>query len=112
MSWPAMANGLPTHVLMPQRLEFGTEPSCPPRVLGSPSCQHTNSDAPFECGGGAGVRGVRGREALDRTGPQRRPHKRLDRRLEEVAKSGWGRLLSVTNAIESGTCRQGDSGWA
>ena len=26
--------------------------------------------------------------------------------------SGWGRLPSVTNAIEAGTCRQGDSGWA
>ena len=28
--------------------------------------------------------------------------------------SGWGRLLSVTSAIEAGTCRQGDSGraWA
>ena len=26
--------------------------------------------------------------------------------------SGWGRLLTVTNAIEAGTCRQGDSGWA
>ena len=26
--------------------------------------------------------------------------------------SGWGRLLSVTNAIEADTCRQGDSGWA
>ena len=26
--------------------------------------------------------------------------------------SGWGRTLSVTNAIEAGTCRQGDSGWA
>ena len=26
--------------------------------------------------------------------------------------SGWGRLLSVTNAIEAGTCRQGDGGWA
>ena len=26
--------------------------------------------------------------------------------------SGWGRLLSVTNAIEPGTCRQGGSGWA
>ena len=26
--------------------------------------------------------------------------------------SGWGRLLSVTNAIEAGTWRQGDSGWA
>ena len=25
--------------------------------------------------------------------------------------SGWGRLLSVTNAM-SGTCRQGDSNWA
>ena len=26
--------------------------------------------------------------------------------------SGWGRLLSVTNAIEAGAWRQGDSGWA
>ena len=27
-------------------------------------------------------------------------------------RSGWGHLLSVTNAIEAGTGRQGDSGWA
>ena len=27
-------------------------------------------------------------------------------------KAVGGRLLSVTNAIEAGTCRQGDSGWA
>ena len=27
-------------------------------------------------------------------------------------RSGWGRLLSVTNAIEADTWRQGDSGWA
>ena len=27
-------------------------------------------------------------------------------------RSGWGRLLSVTNAVEAGTCRRGDSGWA
>ena len=26
--------------------------------------------------------------------------------------SGWGRLLSVANAIEAGACRQRDSGWA
>ena len=26
--------------------------------------------------------------------------------------SGWGRLLSVTNAVEAGTGRQGESGWA
>ena len=25
---------------------------------------------------------------------------------------GWGRLLSVTNVIEAGSWRQGDSGWA
>ena len=62
-------------------------------------------------------------DALEGKGPQRGPQKRLDRRLKEVAKavgwavgggcqSGWWRLLSVTNAIEAGTCRQGDSGWA
>ena len=27
-------------------------------------------------------------------------------------RSGWGRLLSVTDATEAGTWRQGDSGWA
>ena len=42
----------------------------------------------------------------------RRPQKRLDRRLEEVAEAVGGRLLSATNAIEAGTWRQGDSGWA
>ena len=26
--------------------------------------------------------------------------------------SGWGQLLWVTNAIEAGTWRKGDSGWA
>ena len=25
--------------------------------------------------------------------------------------SGWGRVVSVTNAIDARTCRQGDSGW-
>ena len=25
--------------------------------------------------------------------------------------SGWGRLLSVINAVEAGTWRQGDGGW-
>ena len=29
-----------------------------------------------------------------------------------AGQSGWRRLLSVTTAIEAGTCRQGDSGWA
>ena len=52
------------------------------------------------------------RDALEGKGPQRRPQKRGDRRLEEVAKAVGGPLLSVTNAVEAGTWRQRDSGWA
>ena len=52
------------------------------------------------------------RDALEGKVPRRQSQKRLGRRLEEVAKAVGGRLLSVTNAIEAGTCRQGDSGWA
>ena len=57
-------------------------------------------------GGGGGT------EALEGKGPQRRSQKRFDRRLKEVAKAVGGRSLSVTNAIETGTWREGDSGWA
>ena len=32
--------------------------------------------------------------------------------VEAGCQSGWGPLLSVTNGIEAGVCRQGDSGWA
>ena len=52
------------------------------------------------------------RDAVEGRGPQRRSEKRFDRRLKEGTKSGWGRLLSVTNAIEAGTWRPEDSGWA
>ena len=31
-----------------------------------------------------------GRDAVEGKGPRRRPQKRLDRRLEEVAKAVWG----------------------
>ena len=51
-------------------------------------------------------------DALEGKGPQRRYQRRVGRRLEEVAKAVGGRLLSVTNAVEAGTWRQGDSGWA
>jgi hypothetical protein len=45
-------------------------------------------------------------DVLEGKGPQKRPQKQLDRRLEEVAKRvGAVRLLSVTNAIEVGICR-------
>ena len=54
----------------------------------------------------------RSRGAVEGKGPRRPPHRRLGRRLEEVANAVVGRLLSVTNAIEAGAWRQGDSGWA
>ena len=47
-----------------------------------------------------------GRDALEGQGPQRQPHKRLDKRLE-VAKAVGGGYSSVTYAIEAGTCPQG-----
>ena len=60
-----------------------------------------------------GVGGVGGRDALEGKAPQRRPQRRLGRRLEEVAKAvRGGRLLSVTNSIEAGTCRQRNNSWA
>ena len=58
------------------------------------------------------LEGNGGRGVTDGKGPQKRPQRQFDRRLEEVAKAVGGRLLSVTNAIEGGTWRQGDSGWA
>ena len=56
-----------------------------------------------------------GSDAFEGNRPQRRPQRRLGRRLEEVAEAVWGRLLSVTNAIEAGIWRQGQwlgIGWA
>ena len=75
-------------------------------------------------GGGAGVasadwhwhpaarRGGGGSDALAGEGSQRQPQKRLRLAVGGGCQSGWGRLLSVTNAIEAGACRQGDSDWA
>ena len=50
------------------------------------------------------------RDASEGEGPPRRPQRRLDRRLEEVAKAVGGGYQSVTNAIEAGACRQGEAG--
>ena len=50
-------------------------------------------------------------DALEGKGAQGRPQRRVIRRLEEVAKAVGGRLLSVTNAVETGTWWLG-TGWA
>ena len=50
-----------------------------------------------ELGVWAGERGGRG--AFEGRGPQRRPRSRLGRRLEAVAKSGWGQLAKRLEAV-------------
>ena len=61
-------------------------------MRGSADGKRTMSDTVW--GGGGGGRAGMPWEGM---GPPRRPQRRL---------------LSVTNAIEAGTCRQEDSGWA
>ena len=52
------------------------------------------------------------RDAFEGKGPHRRPQKVARQAFRGGCPSGWGPLLSVTDAIEAGTWRQGDSGWA
>ena len=56
--------------------------------------------------------GGEGRDALEAKGPQRRPQRRLGGRLEGVAKAVGGGYCRLQLAVEAGTCRPGDSGWA
>ena len=52
------------------------------------------------------------RDALGRAGASEAASQAVRQAVGGGCQSGWGRLLSVTNAIEAGTWRQGDSGWA
>ena len=67
-------------------------------------------------GGGGGMHWKGGdlapRDALEGKGPQKVAPQAVRQAVRGGCQSGWGRLLSVTNAIEAGTWRSGDSGWA
>ena len=52
------------------------------------------------------------RDALEGEGAPEAAPEAVRQAVGGSCQSGWGRLLSVTNAIEAGTWRQGDSGWA
>ena len=62
-------------------------------------------------GRGEGGLGDGGRDAVEGGGGLR-GGSRSGRQAVGGCQSGSGRLLSVTNAIKAGTCRQGDSDWA
>ena len=76
---------------------------------------HTCS--PFEGGGGGAPIlhsfgwGV-GQGCIRREGGSEVAPEAVGQAVGGGCQSGWGRVLSVTNAIEAGTWRQGDSGWA
>ena len=67
--------------------------------------------ASYERGGG-GLVGEKGQGCIRREGTLEAAPAAVGWTVGGGCQSGWGRLLSVTNAIEAGTCRQGDSGWA
>ena len=56
--------------------------------------------------------GVRVQGCIRRDGTSEAAQEAVGQANGRSCQSGWGRLLSVTNAIETCTCRQGDSGWA
>ena len=49
---------------------------------------------------------------ISRVGPLKSVPEAVGQAVGGRRQSGWGRLLSVTNAVEAGTWRQRDSGWA
>ena len=62
------------------------------------------------CGSSKILRAYQG--CVRREGTSEAAPEAIRQAVGEGSRSGWGRLLSVTNAIEAGTWRQGDSGWA
>ena len=56
--------------------------------------------------------GPGGRDGLGREGASETAPEAVRQAVGGGCRSGWGRLLSVTNAVEAGTWRRGDSGWA
>ena len=60
------------------------------------------------CGGVGGA----GQGCIIREGASEGAREAVRQAVGGGCQSGWGRLLSVTNDTETGTCRHGDSGWA
>ena len=81
-----------------------------------------NRGSQLRCGRGRGVWHGAGlcccrqlaapRDALEGEGTSEAAPVAVRQAVGGGCRSGWGRLLSVTNAIEAGTWRQGGSGWA
>ena len=71
--------------------------------------QHLDVGLPGLVGAG-GVGGPCGQQCSRREGTSEAAPEAVRQAVGGGCQSGWGRFLSVTNAIEVGTCRSGDSG--
>ena len=78
------------------------------RPGGVPFCGSLRSRA----GSATMRRTVRHQKCIGRKGASEAAPEAVGQAVGGGFQSGWGRLLSVTNAVEAGTWRQGDSGWA
>ena len=82
------------------------------------NAQYNSCMACEVCGWGEGAAGCPGQlgswpqGCIRREGTSEAAPEAVRQAVGGGRRSGWGRLLSVTNAIEAGTCRQGDTGWA
>ena len=56
--------------------------------------------------------GASGQGCIRREGTSEAAPETVGQAVGGGCQSGWGRLLSVTNAIEGDVSRQGDRGWA
>ena len=98
--WPPFRRAWSTAVWTPAN---GTATDNITHHASAVACMHAK---PKPTGGGGGVGCIR------RVGTSEAAPEAVRQAVGAGCQSGWGRLLSVTNAIEAGTCRQGDSGWA
>ena len=87
------------------RLHVPPGPSCTAPEWPRPGPDHSvqGKEGAVEGGGHACIR----REGASEAAPEA-----VRQAVGGGCQSGWGRLLSVTHAVEPGTWRQGDSGWA
>ena len=95
------------HPLPPPRPRGPLHENCVKRSTNALSGPNASFRPVCHCAGGGGGQGWIRREGTCEAAPEA-----VRQAVGRGCQSGWGRLPSVTNAIEAGSCRQGDSGWA
>jgi hypothetical protein len=94
------------------RIRARVDRGCPAIRLSAPRATAAEGNRVNMKAGGNREGCICTRDALEGKAPQLVAPEAVGQAVGGGCRSGWGQLPSVTNAIEAGTCRQGDSGWA